>query len=125
MGNVICEKCKLEADTKCPFCRNVFPEKESPMPFLQYEAKSKTTKDWEGKEFTVWEMRIVLPYMSTGSLHDALKYLESGFRVIKEHPELYQSLEQVGCDHEFTFKEGAHSTIGCGHCHKECRKNPY
>jgi hypothetical protein len=105
--NVHCVKCGMEASAKCPHCRNVFPEYE---------------KSPNGAMHQALEWRFVY-FHSEGTKHtirfngDAGETDEQTLRRFLESASTLteKQREQLCCVHNWQFKPGEKSTIGCGH----------
>ena len=110
MSNVICGKCGAEASSKCPFCRTVFPKNQYEA-ILSYALHHKT--DAKGK------VTISYDYIPRDECKEAgvERALESLARVMKDMAEGASGLTFKGyaCEHDWQFKPGCKSSIGCGH----------
>ena len=109
MSNVVCVKCSAEGDSKCPYCRSIFPDWPE--------------GDTDGEKF-VWfdvealEHRLDLsdPAKVTFQLcrdetpEKFLQMLRKAMIMMKEN-----HVKVLACAHSFKFKEGHSSSIDCGH----------
>ena len=101
MANVVCSKCGATAESKCPYCRTVFPDN-------QFEALLSWVLKWECKDD-----KIVVSYIShtADTVAEALEQAYSHLQQCKDRV----GFVQYACEHTWVFAEGAHSDIDCGH----------
>ncbi len=120
MSNVECINCGVEAHSKCPYCRTVFPEDQSEA-MLSYALKRTIKTDEQGINWLE-----ISWYMGDGNKKDSLEYgLASLHKVMcgMADPEgLYPSFAQYACDHRWRFKKGEKSSISCGHKYRKVTK---
>jgi hypothetical protein len=99
----------MEAMSKCPACRTVFPQGNGGMmeAALSYQFKRQMNDDfWLEVHF----------HAADKDLAEALEELRVVLNLMADEKEtMYPSIEVFACDHIWTMKPGEHSTIGCGH----------
>ena len=104
-GNIYCVNCGAEGSSKCPYCRNIFPAGE----------------ESRNKQFI--SSVVGVPELVRDDLY-SLKIYARGERksIAKEFKEIGRGVflsddfdESCICDHEWKFKPGCKSSIGCGH----------
>jgi hypothetical protein len=121
-GNVICTKCGIEASSKCPHCRNVFVCSDDPNVELATHMQSYMTAtrgSYIGKSFkkddgndlviTVYWLHDANGGKDT-SLVENLKNLRDILSKMSD-----KHIEIFCCQHDWQFKPGEHSSIGCSH----------
>lgn len=127
MGNVVCRKCGMEASSKCPYCRSVFPENQidamlsvvikHSVEIVHYEdrcpyPKRERLKIWldihdDETEEDAWAR---LYYY----LKNIIEPYQPGDEKYSDHVK-FPSLKEFCCHHGWVFKPGQKSSIGCGH----------
>jgi len=103
MSNCICAKCGAEAYSKCPECRSVFPENQT-------EALLATClnfKDETDKTTVVFKI--------AGDRVEALQELSTLLLEMRQGLRGMPGFKTYACDHDWRFKPGERSSIGCGH----------
>ena len=120
MGNIVCKKCKAEANSKCPYCRNIFPDNQ----LATMYSNLITVEVGEGKEVELLDGS--KPTIQNISLTVSTSHNSTNKETPEEHLlGLIKGLvslecpEQAICDHHWMFKPGEKSSIGCGHGSKE------
>jgi len=116
MGNVVCEYCGLEAHTKCPICRNVFPE-EIINPFTDCLFTLRQGNQPHGKIDGADEVHFIIerqiPEDEEFTLQKRRRMVERLHYTMNEYP--LEKIQQLFCRHHWVWKEGCKSTIGCNH----------
>jgi hypothetical protein len=98
MSNVACVKCGVEGESKCPHCRNIFPDENNNFML-------------EGLEHRIILREHVTFRVYSGETHESvLQGLKRWLSRLSE-----QDITQLACVHKWEFKEGHGSLIGCGH----------
>jgi len=110
MANVICKICGAQAISKCPYCRTVFPKNEMEG-MLSWILKKRMKTDKNG---VTWLEISYVPGKNV-DLKEAMKRLLNLLNVMEDKTSPYPTIKEYACDHEWVFKEGEKSTIGCGH----------
>lgn len=113
--NVYCKKCGALADSKCPYCRSVFPENRQEALLsrvLQYslelpklrvslrlpvEVVERVERGEEDEDYAIREGHKIL--------YDILHDIVTDEKMLREW----------ACDHQWAFRPGCKSLIGCGH----------
>jgi hypothetical protein len=109
MSNVVCVDCGMEAHSKCPFCRTVFPNNQTDAMLswtCKHRIKEVNNFNWLQVEFMMREDE---------TEEDTFKRLHSLLDEMVTKPKEFLSLKEFCCDHRWVFKPGEKSTIGCGH----------
>jgi hypothetical protein len=102
--NIACVKCGQGGYSKCPFCRNVFPNAGPAVEHLEQIVRLETTDSGDG--CAVVSFRAYAPERTHAQLLGLVAML-----LRHCSPE---EIEQVACDHEWEFTPDGESTIGCG-----------
>lgn len=125
MARVICSKCGATAISKCPYCRNVFPDNQ--MEALLSQVIRTTTTQTDNQITVQFEYHGYLkegqdPAEKARECFEALaEFIADMMAESKDRKAATNarwstpSLTQFLCEHEWTFVEGEHSDIGCGH----------
>lgn len=109
MSSCICVKCGAEANSKCPYCRTVFPDNEMDgimSNVLKHHIEKVGDYHWMEVRLFLGEKKDLLE--AAKRLHNILD------RALNE-PGDFISLEELMCHHDWVLKPGMKSTIGCGH----------
>ncbi len=99
--NIICSKCQLTGSSKCPGCRSVFTF--TALPYYCYQVVDLKT-----------QIVIKIPTSGTNSIKEAIDgFLE--FAQDHNNGKFKDRLtwDQMACDHDWKFKPGQKSKIGC------------
>ena len=120
MGDVVCKKCGAEAHSKCPYCRNVFPDDQIATLYnnlITLTVKPPETQEYLGGEkATIQKVNFSLDLIHYPEDKDTPE--EHTLSLLKGLLKLEQPIQAI-CDHSWKFKPGVQSSIGCGHGSKE------
>jgi len=117
MSNIQCKLCGAKANSKCPYCRNIFPEDQITTMYSNLIELKKEEVPGDKWMDGVPRQQISLTITThrrleeKESAEDILLGLVKGLANL-EHP------EQVLCVHQWEFLPGEESSIGCGHGNK-------
>lgn len=113
MSNVICSKCSAKADSKCPYCRTVFPDNQIES-MLTWLLKFEVSKDgWVKLSYAPpsgWQTKTEAELVENAftNLHNILSRMA-------DPASGYPSFAQYACIHQWVFAPGCGPTIDCGH----------
>jgi hypothetical protein len=125
MARIYCVKCGLRGDSKCPHCRNIFPDsnKNSDARTAQatFELCGAVRQCDEEKEGRVHKY-----------IAGLIEYAESSQQAIERaYTAMYIAFNTPGfslrvecCLHEWALMPGEESEIGCGHVGKQTTVPP-
>jgi len=102
MSKIVCSKCGATGNSKCPYCRTVFPDN-------QLEALLSYVIQWDRREDRI----VVQVATLTTSVEEALTKTLSALTTCAEKV----GFAQYACEHDWVFAEGQHSEIAC--CHRK------
>jgi hypothetical protein len=115
MSEVICGKCGETAYSKCPYCRNVFPENGTLTIFNNRVTLKKAKGEQKGYPYEVWTMGVEV-YVDRGQGDTPESQAAAFFKdVARAVAAGTFTWEQLVCDHDWEFCEGQESSISCGH----------
>ena len=110
MSKVHCEVCGLQANSKCPYCRNVFVMHNKPELELADELLSHfATINGDGTitfHQHCWDTE-------NAERETSEKILKRAWRIL--HMVNEEECKVLACVHKWVFDEGEKSEIGCGH----------
>ena len=112
MGNCVCVHCGAEASSKCPYCRNVFPDNKS-----GYGCEVRQGNGEYGKRNGTDEFQLVFSWMF--DREETATTADFNIRIGEVYDELTshtrEEVIRMFCQHTWRFKPEQSSTIGCGH----------
>lgn len=122
MGNVYCVKCGMEGESKCPRCRNVFPDNRIEA-MLSHVLKFQVTPHNEDYSNGAWlSIKLYIHPEEYGlppneeditrKGHEALYEILQGMAAQTDG---FPTFKQWACIHQWEFKPGCKPLIDCGH----------
>lgn len=108
MARVICIRCSKEGDSKCPHCRNVFCDEDTPAGMIDTLMSYRMRISEEGILFKRYKKGVDLSEPETD-----LELLSFVKRILNRVDDA--GLKILACAHEFDFAPFGQSSIGCGH----------
>lgn len=107
-SNVVCSKCGATGKSKCPYCRNVFPDNG-------YEALlSHIFHFYLVEEGGLTKAKITYVIDPEWSPEQAWKHIHGIIHEVDERV----GVKMLLCEHDFIFAPGEVSEIGCGHVNR-------
>lgn len=118
MANIVCIKCGMRGDSKCPHCRNSYPNQHSDLKVsdalesIEMRIGYKEEPGTEGKDGKSKYIINFWTYAKTGdeAMVRMLEILKHNLNILPD-----SLIKVAACDHEWHFMPGAHSEIACGH----------
>ncbi len=107
MANIICNKCGLTGDSKCPFCRSIFVDRQSLIGQIEHVMSHRMKISAEGimiKRYSICHH----PGPETDL--DILTFLKDVFDALSK-----EDLKITSCTHDWDFAPFCKSEIDCGH----------
>jgi hypothetical protein len=113
VSKVVCSKCGATGISKCPFCRQVFPDNQS---MAMWRAVSAFEFEPSGK-YNTPDLVLRLTYHAANEEEaEALKRGELTTDQLEFMKDAIEARMRDNCaDHEWGFAAGEKSSIGCGH----------
>lgn len=114
MAKVVCSQCGTTGDSKCPACRNVFPDRQD-LAEIEFRVDGHPVYD-EDEDVVRMTVKGYINDDQEEELGRNKAIILALHRSIKHLSELsVEDLTVLLCNHRFEFAEGQHSDIGCGH----------
>ena len=114
MSNIKCKKCGEFAYSKCPYCRNIFPEDQ----IVTFYSNMITVKQ-EVIPADQWVDNLprtkITFSINTWHVPDEKETPEQQFLVLLKGLLKLEYPERALCNHRWEFLPGESSSIGCGH----------
>jgi hypothetical protein len=119
MAKIVCTKCGATGDSKCPYCRTVFPDNQIEAR-LSYSLKIDYANDPRGRRWL--KVELYSPINDENevpvTIADDVKELYKILDLMVKHEKSWPTIEQYVCSHQWEFAPGCKSDINCGHPYK-------
>lgn len=122
MASVVCKKCGVRGDSKCPHCRIVFMDriKNSIQGYaldgIEMRIACTEADDRIGTDGTRKHLVSFWTYAETRdqAMEKILRWLKEAINLLPD-----PLIKVAACDHEWVLMPGISSEIGCGHIGEE------
>jgi len=106
MAKIVCSECGTTGDSKCPYCRSVFPDRDT----LIQEIDARV-----GNRMKIGDDAVTVKFWPNGvrkeTALDALQFMWD----VMHSGITREDLRVLACAHRWEFAPGVKSDIGCGH----------
>lgn len=122
MAKIVCSKCGATGDSKCPYCRTIFPDSgyEAMLSYLlklPHPDKNDKGKPVSFKVHLMW----LRHHEEDSRLYTDAEMIRELYNILKKLDKRGE-LEAYSCIHDWIFAPGAESSIGCGHRNREIKR---